>query len=158
MVRTSTRFLARQKAHGYLRSAWSKSIPYRRPRYSPYVCILYHSCLPRASFRSRSCRSGEKKDGHAEGAIFVPFIIETFGGFGKDARAFITDLAKFASATSQVWSAAETRFMVRAEVQRALFEGNLRVANAVLQESNPIRYAWSLSCSCPTPTQKPATI
>jgi hypothetical protein len=30
---------------------------------------------------------------------------------------------------------------VRAEVQRALFEGNLRVANAVLQESNPIRYA-----------------
>ena len=31
--------------------------------------------------------------------------------------------------------------MVRAEVQRALFEGNLRVANAVLQESNPIRYA-----------------
>ena len=31
--------------------------------------------------------------------------------------------------------------MVRAEVQRALFEGNLCVANAVLQESNPIRYA-----------------
>ena len=78
---------------------------------------------------------------HSEGATFVPFIVETYGGFGKDARAFIADLAKFAATTSRVWSAAETRFMVRAEVQRALFEGNLRVANAVLQESNPIRYA-----------------
>src|SRR4051812_22050783 len=78
---------------------------------------------------------------HADGAEFVPFIVETFGGFGKDARNFIADLARFAATTSQVWSAAETRFMVRAEVQRALFEGNLRVANAVLQESNPIRYA-----------------
>ena len=71
----------------------------------------------------------------------MPFIVETYGGFGKDARAFIADLAKFAATTSRVWSVAETRFMVRAEVQRALFEGNLRVANAVLQESNPIRYA-----------------
>jgi hypothetical protein len=78
---------------------------------------------------------------HADGAEFVPFIVETFGGFGKDARIFIADLARFAATTSQVWSAAETRFLVRAEVQRALFEGNLRVANAVLQESNPIRYA-----------------
>ena len=57
---------------------------------------------------------------HSEGATFVPFIVETYGGFGKDARAFIEDLAKFAATTSQVWSAAETRFMVRAEVQRAL--------------------------------------
>jgi len=77
----------------------------------------------------------------AEGAEFVPFIVETYGGFGKEARAFIDELAKFAAITSQVWSAAETRFMVRSEVQKALFEGNLRVANAVLQQSNPIRYA-----------------
>ena len=78
---------------------------------------------------------------HAEGAAFVPFFVETYGGFFKDARAFIAELAKYAATTSQVWSAAETRFLVRAEVHRALFEGNLRVANAVLQEANPIRYA-----------------
>ena len=55
---------------------------------------------------------------HAEGAEFVPFIVETFGGFGKEARDFISDLAIFASITSQVWSAAETRLMVRSEILR----------------------------------------
>ena len=74
---------------------------------------------------------------HAEGAAFVFFIVETYGGFCKDARAFIAELANYAA----LWSAAETRFLVRAEVHRALFEGNLQVANAVLQEANPIRYA-----------------
>ena len=94
---------------------------------------------------------------HADGAEFVPFIVETFGGFGKDARTFIADLAKFAATTSQVWSAAETRFLVRAEVQRALFEGNLRVANAVLQESNPIRYASGrYHAVAPRPRRPPA--
>ena len=29
---------------------------------------------------------------HADGAEFVPFIVETFGGFGKDARTFIAGL------------------------------------------------------------------
>ena len=30
----------------------------------------------------------------AEGAEFVPFVVETYGGFGTDARAFMDDLAR----------------------------------------------------------------
>ena len=106
-----------------------------------YITVACQGPLRAAEAAAQEKRRRYAAMAHAEGATFVPFVIETFGGFGKDAKAFIADLARFASTTSQVWSAAETRFMVRAEVQRALFEGNLRVANAVLQESNPIRYA-----------------
>jgi hypothetical protein len=98
------------------------------------------------SLRAANVAAQEKKRQYgamasAEGAEFVPFIVETYGGFGVDARDFMSELAKFASLTSQVWSASETRHLVRTEIHRALFEGNLRVANAVLQQSNPIRYA-----------------
>ena len=84
--------------------------------------VSYVTSACQGSLRAAEEAAQEKKRryavlAHSEGATFVPFIIETFGGFGKDARAFIADLAKFAAVTSRVWSAAETRFMVRAEVQ-----------------------------------------
>ena len=108
--------------------------------------LSYVAVACQGSLRAASVAAQEKKRQYgamasAEGAEFVPFVVETFGGFGKEARDFISDVAKFASVTSQVWSASETRHLIRAEVHRALFEGNLRVANAVLQQSNPIRYA-----------------
>ena len=106
-----------------------------------YVTLACQGSLLAAEEAAQEKKRRYAAMAHAEGASFVPFIVETFGGFGKDARAFIAELAKYATVGSRLWSAAETRFMVRAEVQRALFEGNLRVANAVLQESNPIRYA-----------------
>jgi hypothetical protein len=111
------------------------------PTSNSYVETACQGPLRAAEAAAQEKRRRYAAMAHADGAAFVPFVVETFGGFGNDARAFISDIAKFAATTSQVWSAAETRFMVRAEVQRALFEGNLRVANAVLQESNPIRYA-----------------
>ena len=111
------------------------------PTSTSYVTVACQGSLKAAEEAAQEKKRRYAAMAHSDGASFVPFIVETYGGFGKDARAFITDLAKFAATTSRVWSAAETRFMVRAEVQRALFEGNLRVANAVLQESNPIRYA-----------------
>jgi hypothetical protein len=112
--------------------------------------------------RAAEVAAAEKKRRYAalaraEGADFVPFIVETYGGFGKEARAFIDDLAKFAAITSQVWSASEMRFMVRSEVHRALFEGNLRVANAVLQQSNPIRYASGRFHAVPPRPSLPST-
>ena len=111
------------------------------PTSTSYVTLACQGSLKAAEEAAQEKKRRYAALAHSEGATFVPFIVETFGGFGKDARTFIADLAKFAAVTSRVWSEAETRFMVRAEVQRALFEGNLRVANAVLQESNPIRYA-----------------
>ena len=100
-----------------------------------YVQVACQGPLRAAELAAQEKRRRYAALAHADGAEFVPFVVETFGGFRKDARAFISDLAKFAVTSSRVWSAAETRFMVRAEVHRALFEGNLRVANAVLPES-----------------------
>jgi hypothetical protein len=77
----------------------------------------------------------------AEGATLVPFIVETFGGFGNEARALISDIAIYAANNSPAWPEYETRLTIRSEIHKALFEGNLRVANEVFQRSNPIRYA-----------------
>ena len=77
----------------------------------------------------------------AEGAVFVPFILETFGGFGAEACDFLKDLARFARLNSSAFSVSETRLIVRSEIHKALFEGNLRIAHAEFQQSNPIRYA-----------------
>jgi hypothetical protein len=43
----------------------------------------------------------------AQGATFVPFVVETFGGFCKEAVSFISTLATFSGLHSQVWTAEE---------------------------------------------------
>ena len=69
----------------------------------------------------------------AEGATAL-FVVETFGGFGNEARAFISDIAIYAANNSPAWPEYETRLTTRSEIHKALFEGNLRLANEVSRD------------------------
>ena len=69
----------------------------------------------------------------AEGATFVPFVLETFGGFGNDARAFIRLLADFAVTNGTTHQRAGFITGLRAGLHHRLASGNLRSANLALQ-------------------------
>ena len=69
-------------------------------------------------------------------ATFVPFVVETFGGFGKDAQNFINTIASYARNHSRQWSHTEVVQSLRSDVHAALFDGNIRVMNQVAQRSH----------------------
>src|SRR6185437_15016032 len=110
------------------------------PTASTYLAV---SC--QGKLRSTKIAAARKRNrfavlAAAEGAEFVPFILETYGGFGIEARKFIAEVARYTTISSSI-PYSETCFMIRSEIHKSLFEGNLRLANAEFQLSNPIRYA-----------------
>jgi hypothetical protein len=71
-----------------------------------------------------------------EGATFVPFIVETFGGFCKQATELVKAIAKYAHLNSAVWSSAATLTGLRTEIHAELFAGNLQIANYELSRAH----------------------
>ena len=67
-----------------------------------------------------------------ENAEFVPFIVESFGGFGDRARAFVNQIAAYARVGSQLWSPHDIRTRVQRGVHDALWMRKLRMMNANL--------------------------
>ena len=63
----------------------------------------------------------------AENAIFVPFIVETYGGWGVKAQAFCKRLANFAEDHAARWTAIDVREALRKGVSEQLQLRNLRL-------------------------------
>jgi hypothetical protein len=63
----------------------------------------------------------------AEHADFVPFIIESYGGFGKQARRFANEIAAHARIGSDLWSPHDVRARLQRGVHDALWMRNLRM-------------------------------
>jgi hypothetical protein len=80
--------------------------------------------------RSKS-RQYKDKAKHAR-ATFVPFVMETFGGFGKCARDFVNLLATFARSGSALWTPADVRRTAQRAVLDALMLGNMQMLTAEL--------------------------
>ena len=99
---------------------------------------LNRSCTSRlAAARAQVAIKQAKYDAlcEAENATFIPFVVETFGGFCKEAKAFVNKLARHAELASNVWSSTEIRNRAITQVQSQLFLGNLRLANTELSKS-----------------------
>jgi len=119
------------------------------------ACWVPHAC--QGPLRATIPASNQKRRrfdalAAAEGSVFIPFILETYGGFADEARTFINTIARFANSHSHVWTASQARLGMRSALHKELFRGNLRVAHAVLQRCNPMRYASGrLRCTAPRP-------
>ena len=73
-----------------------------------------------------------------EESTFVPFILETYGGFCKAARDFMSTLSSYGDLHSATWKSRELHLGLRSAIQTALFEGNLRIMHEELQVSAPV--------------------
>ena len=106
------------------------------PTCPSYVQSASSFPLAAAGYRERSKRTKYLPVATEERAGFVPFVMETFGGFGKDALAFLDKISKIHSELSPFPTSpfALKSFMVRA-LSVALQRGNayvqLRAAQAV---------------------------
>ena len=72
------------------------------------------------------------KKAELEHATFVPFAMETYGGFGKCAREFVNQLAEFARSGSALWTPADVRRSLQREIHDALMLGNLQMLTGEL--------------------------
>ena len=72
----------------------------------------------------------------AENAEFVPFIVESFGGFGNKARRLVNDIAAYARIGSVLWSPYAVRNRLQRGIHDALWMRNLRMMNAHLRDSH----------------------
>ena len=70
----------------------------------------------------------------AEHALFFPFIVETYGGWGVKAKAFGKLLADFAADHSARWTANDVRVALRKGVSEQLQLRNLRVLSDQLSQ------------------------
>jgi hypothetical protein len=67
-----------------------------------------------------------------EHASFVPFIIETYGGFGSAARKLVNKLANYATTGSELWSSRDVKQKILQGVFEELHLRNLRMMSAQL--------------------------
>ena len=59
-----------------------------------------------------------------EGATFVPFVVETFGGVGKQASDFVKTTVKLANDLKYRWSPSEVLYGLHEVVAAATLRGN----------------------------------
>ena len=99
----------------------------------PTACsYLYRSCqrkLAAAKTEARLKHRTYKDRAERENATFVPFVLETFGGFCTEARDFVKTLGGYTDRGSNVWSDGEIRNLARRKIHNELFLGNFRLAN-----------------------------
>ena len=67
-----------------------------------------------------------------EKAVFFPFVLETFGGWGNRARSFANKLADYALSGCALWKPSDIRRAIQRGVQDALMVGNMRMLNGEL--------------------------
>ena len=79
-----------------------------RPLPLTYVSLSLQALVPQGKQRSRrTCSTSNVPI--RDHASFVPFIIETYGGFGSAARKLVHKLANHATAASELWSVRDMR-------------------------------------------------
>jgi hypothetical protein len=77
------------------------------------------------------------------GASFVPFVCERYGGFGKQARAFLKLLARHA----RYLRYPHNPFHARVQISKLLQQGNAHVVRTALQKRGHFALERSLSSS-----------
>jgi hypothetical protein len=68
-------------------------------------------------------------------STFVPFVVETTGGFGAQARRFCSRLARFAEEATQEYTRTELLLGIRTAVALAIQRGNADIIRIGLQRS-----------------------
>jgi hypothetical protein len=68
-------------------------------------------------------------------ASLVPFAIETFGAFGKEAQDFVRKLASHAATAGSSWTSTELRYGLVSSLQIAVQRGNAYLLDQGLQEA-----------------------
>ena len=84
-----------------------------------------------AAVERSKCRQYEAR-ATAEHALFFPFIVETYGGWGKKARELVKLVAEHAIDCSPLWSVADVRRGIQKGVSEQLQLRNLRLLTAQL--------------------------
>jgi hypothetical protein len=74
-----------------------------------------------------------------EQATFVPFVVETFGGFGREARQFCTLLSRFAEGASEIYTRTDVLLGLRADIAHAIQRGNADIVRVGMQRSRRLR-------------------
>ena len=90
------------------------------------------SSLGAASRIERSKNRQYKARAEREHAQFFPFVLETYGGFGKNARALVKLIANHAAAASALWSPVDITQGILQGVFEELHLRNLRLLNSEL--------------------------
>ena len=65
-------------------------------------------------------------------AVFVPFAVETFGGIGKEACAFVKQVLKLAGDLAYVWAPRELVFGLPQAIAIAIQRGNAKAVSECL--------------------------
>jgi hypothetical protein len=86
-----------------------------------------------AAREKRRKHEGEIKD---KGATFVPFLLEIFGGMGRDAAAFIKQLIGEAKLLNYRWAPRETVYGIIPAVSAAVQRGNARALHARINRAH----------------------
>ena len=88
-----------------------------------------------AAAKNREARKHQKYDSQSSsnGAKFIPFVLETYGGFGKEALAFIKKLSKFYTELSPTPVHESFSLLVSKSISVALQKGNALVQLAASQ-------------------------
>ena len=102
------------------------------PTAASYLHEAAGASLKIAKKAERSKSRQYKDKAKRERATFVPFVMETFGGFGKCARDFVNLLATFARSGSALWTPADVRRTAQRAVLDALMLGNMQMLTAEL--------------------------
>jgi hypothetical protein len=68
-------------------------------------------------------------------ASFIPFVVETFGGFGACARRFCSRLARFAEGATREYTRTDLLMGIRSGVALAIQRGNADIIRVGLQRS-----------------------
>ena len=107
------------------------------------VSITHPSCKSYASMgakeylaaKAREAVKHKKYDSQSSsnGAKFIPFVLETYGGFGKEALAFIKKLSKFYTELSPTPVHESFSLLVSKSISVALQKGNALVQLAASQ-------------------------
>ena len=111
------------------------------PTSSTYLPLAVQSRLGAANAVARWKSSRYAPMAHHESASFIPFVVETFGGFCDQAISLMKSISSYADSNSPSLTKNEVLLGIRSSVQSCLFEGNLRIANEELMASFPRAYA-----------------
>ena len=96
---------------------------------APYYAIstnIASTPLGTARFREVAKHSKYDKQAKSEGASFFPFVMETYGGLGKEAAVFIQKITKLFAETSPL------------PVNRNVFTTTMKAFGITLQKGNAL--------------------
>jgi hypothetical protein len=102
------------------------------PTANSYVSAASKRHLATAGKAEREKDRQYKAKVEQEKAIFYPFVLETFGGWGNRARSFANKLADYALSGCALWKPSDIRRAIQRGVQDALMVGNMRMLNGEL--------------------------